>query len=82
MQEKPVEQESKVFVTNVPQDIDQSLSYTQQKIELFIFSLRVYGNVISRPEKAINYCVYCRKEHNVAICELRECLYQVDKMNN
>lgn len=79
VQEKSVEEESKVFVTKVPQDIDQLLSYMQQKIEQLVYeNIRV----ILRAEKAINYCVYCRKRHNVAVCELRECLYQVDKMNN
>lgn len=33
VQEKPVKQESKIFMTKAPQDIDRLLSYTQQKIE-------------------------------------------------
>ncbi|BFZ16890.1 hypothetical protein BsWGS_19929 [Bradybaena similaris] len=66
IQEIPVSQESKPLVIKVPQDSDQLLLYTQQKIEQL-----VYENEISKPETLKNLCLFCKRQHNMTECERR-----------
>ncbi|BFZ19768.1 hypothetical protein BsWGS_22807 [Bradybaena similaris] len=76
IQEIPVSQESKPLVIKVPQDSDQLLLYTQQKIEQL-----VYENEISKPKTLKNFCLYCKRLHNLTECEMRRVMSESKTTN-
>lgn len=63
-QEKQVKDKAEVFLTKVPQNIDELLLYTSEKIKQLTII-----NIIHKPKDERKFCVYClSKGHNISSC--------------